>query len=306
MPRCARIKSFDSIYHIMVKSVGGTLLFRCDDDKERYLQTIKRYQENFKFKVYAYCLMDNHGHIIIDACGADISKIMHGINQSYAQYYNRKYERAGHLFADRFKSKIVDSDRYLVTLSGYIHNNPSDIDGYKNNVHKYRYSSLGIYLGIRKDSLALVDAAFVMQQFSRDVKNARMDYLKFVQSCDKDELKRVIAFKEEKAEYRSERNIIVRNVEPEKVIDFVSKYTNEDGSSVKLKHVKNVKALKSLCAFLMRGLCDMRQKDICFVMGNITQSYASKLCFEGYMLTKQKDDYRNIIMDFLKEYAASY
>ena len=60
--------------------------------------------------------MDNHAHLLIDANGADISKVMHGINFSYAMYFNKKYEREGHLFKDRFKSKIVDDDRYLKTV----------------------------------------------------------------------------------------------------------------------------------------------------------------------------------------------
>lgn len=65
------------------------------------------YQENYGFKVYGFCLMDNHAHFIIDVNGADISNIMHSINFKYAQVYNRKHKRHGHLFQDRFKSKIV-------------------------------------------------------------------------------------------------------------------------------------------------------------------------------------------------------
>src|SRR6056297_3648075 len=99
MPRTARIKSGDSIYHIMVKSVGGTNLFRSDMDKDMYLGIIKKYQKIFDFKVYAYCLMDTHGHFMIDSNGSDVSKFMHRINQSYAQRYNRRYKRSGHLFA---------------------------------------------------------------------------------------------------------------------------------------------------------------------------------------------------------------
>ena len=84
MPRTARRKSCDSIYHIMVKSVGDSKLFKIDDDKEMYLGIIKKYQNIFNFKVYAYCLMDNHAHFMIDSNGSDISKFMQRINQSYA------------------------------------------------------------------------------------------------------------------------------------------------------------------------------------------------------------------------------
>jgi REP element-mobilizing transposase RayT len=89
MPRCARIKSSDSIYHIMVRSISDVDLFCTNQDKDKYLSLIKKYQVLFAFKVYAYCIMNTHAHLIIDSAGADISRIMHAINQSYAQYYNK-------------------------------------------------------------------------------------------------------------------------------------------------------------------------------------------------------------------------
>jgi REP element-mobilizing transposase RayT len=73
MPRMARLKDKESIYHVMVRSIKEVNLFESDDDKIRYLEIVKRYMEKYKFKVYAYCLMLNHGHLMIDANGADIS-----------------------------------------------------------------------------------------------------------------------------------------------------------------------------------------------------------------------------------------
>ena len=107
MPRMARVKIVDGKYHVMVRSLKELDLFKEDDDKIKYLSLLKKYQLKFGFQIYAYCLMNNHGHLIIDTCGADISKIMHGINFSYACYFNRKYTRYGPVFQDRFKSKIL-------------------------------------------------------------------------------------------------------------------------------------------------------------------------------------------------------
>ncbi|SKA97798.1 REP element-mobilizing transposase RayT, partial [Caloramator quimbayensis] len=120
MPRLARQKSYDSIFHVMVKSIVEAPLFKDDDDKVKFMDFVKKAQNQFEFKVYSYCLMDNHAHFIIDANGADISKIMHFINYKYAMYYNKRHERIGHLFHDRFKSLIVDSDRYLFALTAYV------------------------------------------------------------------------------------------------------------------------------------------------------------------------------------------
>lgn len=303
MPRCARVKSNDSIFHIMVKSIGDTLLYREEYDKDKYLELIKKYQEIFAFKVYAYCLMDTHAHMIIDACGADISRVMHGINQSYAQYFNKKYKRNGHLFQDRFKSKIVDSERYLITLSGYIHNNPSDIPGYENKIEKFKYSSLGIYIGLRKDNLKLVDTNFIMQIFSKNKINSMKMYLKFVYKCNEDKLKEDMEFENEGSEYRSERKVIIRDFDPNKVLDFVASHTNQDKVLASIKYVKKVNELKALTVLLLRGLCNMKQRDICAFMGSITQSYAAKLCAVGFELICNKQEYMDITKRFIQEYS---
>lgn len=78
MPRMARLKGCDCSYHIMVRSISEVPLFKENSDKDRYLKTLKKYQDVFKFKLYGYCLMNNNAHFIIYANGADISKIMDG------------------------------------------------------------------------------------------------------------------------------------------------------------------------------------------------------------------------------------
>ena len=304
MPRHARVKSFDSIYHIMVRSISDTPLFKCHQDKDVYLKIIKKYQGTFLLKVYAYCLMDSHAHMLIDCSGADISKIMHGINQCYAQYFNREYKRHGHLFQDRFKSKIVYDDRSLINASAYINKNPKDIKGYKGIEEKYRYSSFGIYMGIRNDEYDILDPYFVLNQFSNDLIVARKRYIEFIRRYDEDSEPEDMEFRHEVAEYRSERSILVRRVSPEKVVEFTSSYTNTDKKYINIKYIKDVKELKALSAFLMRCLCDMKEKDICSNMGNITQTHAARLYNIGRKLIEEKDEYRNIIQDFLTQTAS--
>lgn len=300
MPRVARVKSFDSVYHIMVRSISDTPLYRNNSDKEKYLYLIKKYKGIHLFKVYGYCIMDTHAHMIIDTSGADISKVMHSINQCYAQYFNRKYKRHGHVFQDRFKSKIIYDDRYLITLSSYIHNNPSDIRKYKDRIEYFKYSSLGIYMGLRKDSYGILDTDIILNQFSRDTILARKQYMEFVRR-NEESGKEDTEFRHERAEYRSERRILVRNSRPSDVIDYVAGYTNQDKSSINIKYIKKTIELKSLCALLLRGICDMKQKDICRELGNITQAHASKLCLNGFKLTREKEEYKNIVREFIEK-----
>ncbi|MBU5270437.1 transposase, partial [Clostridium cochlearium] len=89
LPRVRRQKSEDAIYHVMVRSITEVPLFKKHEDKIRYLNKMREYQKQYGFKVYAYCLMTNHGHFIIDSNGADISKIMQGQNLSYAINFNK-------------------------------------------------------------------------------------------------------------------------------------------------------------------------------------------------------------------------
>ncbi len=146
MPRVARVKAPEYIYHVMCRSINEVLLFRNEDDKNYYHDLIKKYKENYSCKLYAYCLMDTHLHLHIDPQGFDLSKLMHGINVSYVIYYNRKYKRHRHLFQGRYESRVLSSDSYNLAVSAYIHNNPKDVEEYRDNVNKYTFSSIAVYI----------------------------------------------------------------------------------------------------------------------------------------------------------------
>lgn len=304
MPRCARVKSPDSIYHIMVRSISDTPLFKCSNDKDMYLGLIRKYQVQFDFKVYAYCLMDTHAHIIIDCNGADISKIMHCINQCYTQYFNRVYNRHGHLFQDRFKSKIVKNDKGIIALSAYIHTNPNDLPGYKDKWEHYIYSSMGIYLGLTKDDFNILEIGFIMDYFGKDSIGARYAYRKLVIDYSKKPPMEDVEFTNEKAEYRSERTVLIRDAKPEDIVAFVAAYMNKDEIDAHVKHIRASYEMKAISAFLMRNLCDMKLKDIGRFIGNVSEAYISKLCQNGYKLICERPEYRNIAKDFLKRNAS--
>lgn len=304
MPRCARVKSYDSVYHIMMQGISDVLLFRSCADKDMYLKTIKRYQEVFLFKIYAYCLLDTHVELLIDCNGADISKIMHSINQYYAQYYNRTHKRHGPLFEARFKSNIINKECALINVSAYINKIPGCIDGYEGKEENYKYSSFGIYLGIRNDEYNILDTLFMLNQLSHDIMRAKNQYLEIVREYDVNNQSIDMEFKSQRSEYRSEKYILVRNTTPDDVIDFVASYINQDKLKIKIKYIKNAVEIKALSALLMRCLCDMSQKLICSEMGNITQARVSKLCNIGLALIEEKSEFKNLIPDFLAERAS--
>lgn len=299
MPRSARIKSCDSIYHIMCRSISDTQLYKDDRDKNKYLSLIKKYQIQFQFKVYAYCLMGNHVHLIIDSNGEDISKIMHGINQSYAQYFNKRYDRHGHLFQDRFKSKIVRNEKYLITLSIYIHNNPSDIKRYKHRIEEYRYSSMGVYIGARSDSFNIVDENFIFQLFSKFKDFARKKYKELVYKCENDFIQGDSEFKNEKSKYNSERVILARGCNPQSILSFLEAYLGEKRVNIFIKYNRNAAELRAIYVLLMRCFCGYSQSDICKELGNLTQCQISRLCSKAVNIVQKNSKYSSLICDFI-------
>jgi len=304
MPRTARIKNNNSIYHIMCRSISEVTLFRDKKDKYKYLEILKRYQTMFSFKIYCYCLMNTHCHIAIDVNGSDISKIFHGINQSYAYYYNKKYNRHGHVFQDRFKSKIINKDSYLINLTGYIHANPLSIKKYRNSVESYPFSSLGIYLGIHDDSFNLISTEYVMSYFSPKKSDAEMLYLEFVKKCTDNNVASSIEFKDEPTEYTSNRTILSRNYSVDKIIKFIITRTNSSENMLKMKNCSSSTHVRALFVFFMRNLCNYKYKDICSLIGNLTESRVSSLCVLGMNLSNYDPKYNNLIDEFISNSAA--
>jgi len=144
MPRQARRKSESGYYHIILRGIGRQILFEDDEDNERFLSTVQRYRRELGFELVAWCLMENHAHLLIRDGHDRLEQIMKKIAGSYAYYFNHKYDRVGHLYQDRFKSEAVEDDAYLLTVIRYIHNNPEKAGLAK--ARAYRFSSYGAYL----------------------------------------------------------------------------------------------------------------------------------------------------------------
>lgn len=307
MPRTARLKSPCGIYHVMIRGISELSLFKSNDDKDKYLKLIKKYQNIFGYKIYAYCLMTTHGHLIIDSLGADISKFMKSINLSYSIYFNKKYNRHGHVFQDRFKSKLITDDKYLLLASAYIHNNPKDIKKYKHSVEKYKYSSLGIYLSSYSDPNNILDINYILQHFSSNLQKAKEKYLEFSKryaEYNDSSINDEIEFINEGSEYRRDRTILVRNYAPEKIISFISNYVKIP-FNINIKYNHRNGELRAVCVVIMRSLCDFTLKQIGAVLGNVTLSNVCRLCERGLKLITEDEKYIPIIGELLKSIPAA-
>lgn len=193
MPRTARGKSETGIYHVMLRGINRQVVLEGDEEKAKFLHTLKIFKEASKYKVYAYCLMDNHVHLLVEETTEPIGHSIKRICSSYVYWYNRRYERIGHLFQERFKSEIVDTDRYFLTVLRYIHQNPIH-SGITDEIMNYRWSSYHEYF----INTELIDKDFAFGLFSNDRSAAIDQFKKFmnesnIDNClDYDERKRLL------------------------------------------------------------------------------------------------------------------
>lgn len=124
MPRHARTVSSSGYMHLIVRGIGRQVLFEEDQDFRRYLETLERYCAETGVVICAFCLMENHVHLLAKGDQPQTSLMMRKLGISYSEYFNRKYDRVGHLFQDRYKSEPVENEAYLLTVFRYILLNP--------------------------------------------------------------------------------------------------------------------------------------------------------------------------------------
>ncbi len=175
MARPLRTEAAGIPCHLMIRGNNRENVFIDTDCFNRYMEILKGYKERFGYKLYCYCLILNHIHLLIEASEkALISKIMQCVNTSFTMYYNKKFGRTGHVFEGRYKSKVIKDDRYLLGVSRYIHRNPLK-HGLCQDPRDYKYSSIKRYLPNSIND-GLVDADFILKMLNTDIEMAKREY----------------------------------------------------------------------------------------------------------------------------------
>lgn len=165
----------------MLRGINRQIIFDDDEDRERFLETIVRYKKEIDFELYAYCLIDNHVHLLVKENEIELSIMMKKIATSYAYYFNFKYGRTGHLFQDRYKSEAVEDYKYLYTVIRYIHQNP--VKAGMSSMEDYKWSSYKEYI----DEAFVIDKDFFMEILDTDRKKAIDKYIVFMNEFNEDE-----------------------------------------------------------------------------------------------------------------------
>ena len=171
MARAWRIEYAGACYHVLARGNEQRPIFNDEVDRELFLQALGQMSDRFEIDLYAYVLMGNHYHLLLRSRQANLSRSLQWLGGVYSGTFNRRHQRSGHLFQGRFKSFLVESDTYLLTLSCYIHRNPLRARLVERLVD-YRWSSYPAYAYGRNRAEWLKEDLILSQLPGRDKRKA--------------------------------------------------------------------------------------------------------------------------------------
>ncbi len=180
MARPLRIEYPGAFYHVTGRGNARQKIFLSDVDKQRFLLFVETGVEQYGYRIHAYCLMDNHYHLLMETPNANLSRILHRLNSGYTTYYSRKHKRTGHLLQGRPRALLVDKDAYGLELSRYIHLNPVKTKVVE-RPEAYHWSSC-IYYYKRLSVPDFLETSFLLGQLDKRERAARRAMREFVEA----------------------------------------------------------------------------------------------------------------------------
>lgn len=258
MPRGPRVISASGIYHIMFRGTNRMDILIDDQDNEKFLDILKKMNENHEYEIYAYCLMKNHIHLLIKEVNDPISRSMKRVGVSYSYYFNKKYQRVGHVFQDRYRSESIENERYLLACLRYIHNNPVKAK-LTENPYQYRWSSYREYIDDSSES-AVVNSRFILEFFSKDKKEAIKAFQDF--SLSKEGKEAFLDYDDEEQtdiENKSIANIKSVLKKYDLSIDNISSCTDK---TILTKAIKELKGLENISVRQLSRILSMDRNKI--------------------------------------------
>ncbi len=179
MARPLRLSFENAVYHIMARGNRKDAIFFSKRDKDVFVDKMNEAFCKYSFVCYAYCLVENHYHLLVKTPYANVSEGMHMLNASYANWFKAKHNIVGVIFQGRYKAIIVDEDSYALVLSAYIHTN-APVKALRTDLEKYRWCSFADYMGVREPIVKNMDTSFILSKLNSDRKRAVREYRKFV------------------------------------------------------------------------------------------------------------------------------
>jgi putative transposase len=179
MPRMNRVLVDGGHYHIVTRGIDRRQLFRYKQDYECFLAIVKQYQRCYAVRIINYCIMPNHIHLLLSAGKAvDLPKFMQSILQVYAGKFRKRYGSVGFVFQNRYKSRFIDSDSYLLECARYIERNPLRAKMI-NSLSGYKWSSYSYYANGMDDGIIIMPNP-LYQGLAQTQRERQEAYIKYV------------------------------------------------------------------------------------------------------------------------------
>lgn len=240
MARQLRIEFDHAFYHVTSRGIEKRSIFLDRNDRNRYIFYLRENQQRYGVNIYAYVLMRNHYHLFLETERPNLNRFMHDLNTSYTVYFNRRRTRVGPLLQGRYKAILVDSEKYMLELTRYIHLNPIRAKLVKHPA-EYMWSSYRVYLGKLDDQL--VSTSWAKERFGRRWRIRYRDFIEremfdkdpfddlkadFILGSDVfvDKIKSMLTEKQVDREIPSSKKLI--GLKLNKVIEETSKYFKVD------------------------------------------------------------------------------
>lgn len=158
IPRLARKNLNTPFLHVMVQGTNKEYIFNTKEQRDKYLEIINKCKDDYKITIMAYCIMNNHAHLLIYVENIEeLGQFMHKINLIYAQDYNKSKGRCGVIFRNRYQTEPIYESKYLINCIKYIHNNPVKA-GMVSRCEEYQYSTYREYInncGVTKSKIMI-------------------------------------------------------------------------------------------------------------------------------------------------------
>lgn len=255
MPRVSRKLSKTGIYHVMVRGNEQRKIFMDDGDRKRFIDTLFEKSKEQEFSVLAYCLMDNHLHLLIREGNDRINRVMKRIGVSYVYYFNKKYRRTGHLFQDRFKSEPINDDRYLLAAVRYIHNNPVKANIVQEPA-QFQWSSYNSYMG-NNNAYSIKDRGFILKMFSDNEEQAIKQFKEFSKEQTDDQ------FIDVKEDLPPEKTIKNRA----EALYYIDNFLRDKGQTGDRKELMKSKSIRDELVRYLKDNSALSTREIAAVMG---------------------------------------
>jgi putative transposase len=179
MPRQLRYQSPGTIYHITVRGNAKQEIFTNDAERLMFLDCLADAVKGFDWICHAFCLMNNHYHLVLQTRQANLATGMQRLNGQYAQMFNYRHGRSGHLFQGRFYSRVVDNEVYFFVASAYIVLNPVR-HGLADHPYKWKWSSY-VKTAYGGNAFGFLDPEFLLSLLGDDIEEARYMYTEFIE-----------------------------------------------------------------------------------------------------------------------------